>query len=62
MSFNGGLLTMLTNRLGDGLLLISFRYWVLVDVFLLNFQLGFFLSLVFVFVTFTKRAQVPFSR
>lgn len=62
MSFNGGLLTMLTNRLGDGLLLVSFGYWLLMDVFLLNFQLGFFLSLVFVFVTFTKRAQVPFSR
>lgn len=34
----------------------------MIDTFLLNFQLGFFLSLVFVFVAFTKRAQVPFSR
>lgn len=62
MSYGGGLLTLLTNRLGDGLLLIRFSYWILSDFFFYEIQVGgLFLFMIFLLLSFTKRAQVPFS-
>lgn len=61
--YGGGLLTMLTNRLGDGLLLIRLSYWSLLDLFFFQFQVSsMFLFLVFCVLSFTKSAQVPFIR
>jgi len=63
MRLRGGLITLLTNRLGDGVLLISFSYWVRLRLPSSIYQKGsvvaFFLFLV---VTLTKRAQIPFTR
>lgn len=56
---NGGLLTLLTNRVGDACLVISFSYWI----FLLSpmFNLNQFLTVLIFILTFTKRAQWPFT-
>lgn len=63
ISLRGGLITLLTNRLGDGVLLISFSYWVRLRLVTSIYQKGsiaaFFL---FLLVTLTKRAQIPFTR
>jgi len=55
-------MTLLTNRLGDRVLLISFSYWVRLRLRSSIYQRGsvaaFFL---FLLVTLTKRAQIPFT-
>jgi len=62
ISLGGGLITLLTNRLGDRVLLISFSYWVRLRLRSSIYQKGsiaaFFL---FLLVTLTKRAQIPFT-
>nr|YP_025917.1 NADH dehydrogenase subunit 5 [Xiphinema americanum]AAQ75781.1 NADH dehydrogenase subunit 5 [Xiphinema americanum] len=59
MSVNGGLLTLLTNRVGDACLIISFSYWM----FLLSptFNLNQFLIILVFILAFTKSAQWPFT-
>lgn len=60
--WNGGLLTLLTNRLGDAILMLVFVYWIINNNILLsNFSRGGVLLLLFL-LTMTKRAQVPFTR
>jgi len=57
---NGGLLTLLTNRLGDGVLMISIIYCVMYCG-----SFGWFRAVrvrMFVLLAFTKRAQWPFIR
>jgi len=59
----GGLLTLLTNRLGDSVLLIRFSYWLSLRLASTIYQKGSILAfLLFLLVTLTKRAQVPFTR
>ena len=68
-SINAGLITVLTNRLGDVLILraitiiLSTSRW---DLTLLGFrgnhQNYFFFLLLIIIAAFTKRAQIPFSR
>merc|ERR1719376_649273 len=65
-SFNAGIITALTNRLGDALILVSLVLLITSGDFSLSLfsasrvapQLG--ALLVLVVATFTKRAQVPF--
>jgi len=59
---NRGLLTLLTNRFGDALLLIIFRYWMntIRASRLLKFSLA--RLIILIFLSFTKRAQWPFIR
>lgn len=61
--FQGGLLTLLTNRLGDGILIICFSLWIF-NFFNKNLrkELTVLLRTLFLILTFTKRAQVPFTR
>jgi len=56
---NGGLLTLLTNRVGDACLIISFSYWI----FLLSprFNSNQLLIILVFTLAFTKRAQWPFT-
>lgn len=59
----GGLITLLTNRLGDRVLLIRFSYWLSLRLLSSIYQKGTILAfLLFLLVTLTKRAQVPFTR
>lgn len=59
----GGLMTLLTNRLGDRILLIRFSYWLGLRLLSSIYQKGTILAfLLFLLVTLTKRAQVPFTR
>lgn len=59
----GGLITLLTNRLGDRVLLIRFSYWLSLRLLSFIYQKGTILAfLLFLLVTLTKRAQVPFTR
>lgn len=59
----GGLMTLLTNRLGDRVLLIRFSYWLSLRLLSSIYQKGTVLAfLLFLLVTLTKRAQVPFTR
>ncbi len=59
MRVNGGLLTLLTNRVGDACLILSFSYWI----FLLSptFNFNQFLIILAFILAFTKRAQWPFT-
>nr|YP_002735051.1 NADH dehydrogenase subunit 5 [Neuroctenus parus]ABZ02067.1 NADH dehydrogenase subunit 5 [Neuroctenus parus] len=65
-SYNTGMLTILTNRVGDVAILValafilnsgSYHYTYLVDDFLFSWALGYMVVL----AAFTKSAQVPFS-
>lgn len=59
----GGLITLLTNRLGDRVLLIRFSYWLSLSLLSPVYQKGTVLAfLLFLLVALTKRAQVPFTR
>lgn len=65
-SLNAGLLTIFTNRLGDGILLSGaiLRFWTLnFNIFLAEpiFSPDFFFLFLFVIGAITKRAQIPFS-
>lgn len=66
-SGNAGLITILTNRLGDIFIIISicmmliYDRWRLLDYRLGGFSLGEIVLLFLVGARFTKRAQVPFS-
>lgn len=62
ISFRGGLLTLLTNRLGDAVLMISYRYWIIIGASIIRFFLGGLGIILFSFLTITKSAQVPFTR
>lgn len=56
-------MTLLTNRLGDRILLIRFSYWLGLRLLSSIYQKGTILAfLLFLLVTLTKRAQVPFTR
>lgn len=56
-------MTLLTNRLGDRVLLIRFSYWLSLRLLSSIYQKGTILAfLLFLLVTLTKRAQVPFTR
>jgi len=58
----GGLITLLTNRLGDGVLLIRFSYWLSLTLVSPIYQGGGILAFfLFFLVTLTKRAQAPFT-
>ena len=60
--FQGGLLTLLTNRVGDGVLILRFGYWIMQGSFLSwSYETRLIISLFLVFLTFTKRAQIPFT-
>jgi len=62
VSLRGGLITLLTNRLGDGVLLIRFSYWLSLGLTSSIYQKGRILAFfLFLLVTLTKRAQVPFT-
>jgi len=54
-------LTLLTNRLGDGLLLLSFAYWISLSFPLLLQGGRIILFLIFLLTALTKSAQVPFT-
>ncbi len=58
----GGLLTLLTNRIGDGLLFISFSYWVITSMFIGTMRATLLAFRIFILVSSTKRAQIPFTR
>lgn len=60
---NGGLLTLLTNRVGDSVLVLVFAYWLFKKGLFFNFNfLRILTLLLFVVLSFTKRAQAPFTR
>lgn len=59
---NGGLLTLLTNRVGDGILLIVFGYWLIRSFRERLIKTSSILSIILVLLCFTKRAQWPFVR
>lgn len=56
---NGGLLTLLTNRVGDACLVISFSYWIF--LFSPAFNFNQLLTILVFTIAFTKRAQWPFT-
>lgn len=60
LSTNGGLLTLLTNRLGDGVLLLVATYLIINGS--LHKTISVTLCLLFILLAFTKRAQWPFVR
>jgi len=61
--FKGGLLTLLTNRIGDAIILLCFAYRIILrSIFNLRFFLRFTWFFLFIILTFTKSAQVPFTR
>lgn len=62
MRINRGLLTLLTNRFGDSLLLIVFCYWILRMRRDAPFNLSLLSCCIFRFLCFTKSAQWPFIR
>jgi len=56
------LLTLLTNRLGDAVLLVRFSYWLSLRLITPLYKRGGVLAfLLFFLVTMTKRAQIPFT-
>lgn len=61
-SAKGGLLTMLTNRLGDAVLIINFSYWSLSINLITSLSSAQIILLLIVLLALTKRAQWPFSR
>lgn len=61
--FQGGLLTLLTNRIGDGILILRFCYWVIQKYSLnLILEIRFYISILILILAFTKSAQAPFTR
>lgn len=58
ISTTGGLITLLTNRIGDTLLLIRARYWV--SKYLTVSLRSILVALILLVLTTTKRAQWPF--
>lgn len=60
--FQGGLLTLLTNRIGDAILIIRLFYWIRAFFYVrISQAIGIVLTLIFIILTFTKRAQIPFT-
>lgn len=65
-SFNSGIVTMLSNRVGDALILVSLCYFLILETVNLNmiFFNSFFdmasIILLILFAACTKRAQIPF--
>lgn len=63
VSYNSGIVTVLTNRVGDSIIII------LIGLILINgswnilylFELNWLILIILIFVAFTKRAQIPFS-
>ena len=66
-SYNAGILTAITNRLGDiGILfsislILNYGDWSFVYLTYTNTNISYFLVLIIVISTCTKRAQIPFS-
>lgn len=60
--WKGGLLTLLTNRIGDAILLVRFSYWLLVPIVLVTRNVRLLLILFFTLLRLTKSAQTPFTR
>nr|AVJ52471.1 NADH dehydrogenase subunit 5 [Tetrarthria variegata] len=66
-SYNAGMLTILTNRLGDVAILISIAWFMCVGswnyIYYLNSNYSWYLWVMFLVITaaFTKSAQIPFS-
>ena len=58
-----GVITLLTNRLGDGLLIVGSLIFLITGsiIYLDIFKRGFLISVLFFIGIFTKRAQYPFS-
>nr|YP_004021424.1 NADH dehydrogenase subunit 5 [Heteropteryx dilatata]BAJ24550.1 NADH dehydrogenase subunit 5 [Heteropteryx dilatata] len=68
-SFNSGMITALSNRVGDSMLLMSiawlfsygsWNYFMYIDFFSFNYDVG-LISLLIVIAAMTKSAQIPFS-
>ena len=65
-SLAGGILTALTNRIGDGLILVSIAFlldqgqWLITHLFVGDYR--FLLGRMITVAAMTKRAQLPFSR
>lgn len=65
-SLAGGILTALTNRIGDGLILVSIAFlldqgqWLVTHLFVRDYSL--LLGVMITVAAITKRAQLPFSR
>ena len=66
-SYNAGILTILTNRIGDVALLLSIAWILNIGRWSFSFYLIiwdnwiYYLLLIIIFAGFTKRAQIPFS-
>jgi len=56
-SVKGGLLTLLTNRLGDAVLIVRLCYWLSIGSFSLYSRASGVLILFLRVISFTKRAQ-----
>lgn len=61
-SSKGGVLTLLTNRVGDGIIIVVFSYIIILNTFTLKRFVSIRLYLIIIIITFTKRAQMPFRR
>ena len=65
-SLRGGILTALTNRIGDALILLSIAFlldqgeWLIINIF--SEEYGKLLGFMLIIAAITKRAQLPFSR
>lgn len=59
-SVKGASLTLLTNRLGDAILLLSFTYWLLNSSFFIIWRRRIIILILITILSFTKRAQWPF--
>jgi len=62
ISIGGGLLTLLTNRVGDRILFIRFSYWITISAFLGTMRAALLAFIILIIVASTKRAQIPFTR
>nr|UPL65436.1 NADH dehydrogenase subunit 5 [Henestaris halophilus] len=66
-SYNAGMLTILTNRVGDVLILLgigmffSLGSWYFIFYFTLNYWWMYYFMLMMVLASFTSSAQIPFS-
>lgn len=59
-SVKGGLLTLLTNRLGDAIFMLVLTYWLILESVNITIRIGNFFLMSFSILAFTKRAQWPF--
>lgn len=65
-SLAAGMITALTNRIGDVLLLLAIRWsliqghWLIINIW--DFNKSFTISILIILAAITKRAQIPFSR